>query len=155
MLMEEQLIERFYGAFSAGKVEEMAACYADAVEFEDPAFGKLNGAEAKAMWRMLLERSKGDLTVKFGDIHKEGDRILAKWEAVYFFGPSRRKVINKIQAEFRVRDGKIVWHRDSFDLWKWSRMALGWKGWLLGWTPLMRKKIQAQSRGLLKRYMAG
>lgn len=153
--MEEQLIERFYGAFSAGKAEEMAACYSDAVEFEDPAFGKLKGAEAKAMWRMLLERAKGDLTVTFGDIRKEGDRILAKWEAVYFFGSSRRKVINKIQAEFRVRDGKIVWHRDSFDLWKWSRMALGWKGWLLGWTPLMGKKIQAQSRGLLKRYMAG
>lgn len=153
--MEEQLIERFYSAFASGKEEEMAACYSDAVEFEDPAFGKLKGAEAKAMWRMLLERSKGDLTVKFGDIHKVGDRILAKWEATYFFGPGRRKVVNKIQAEFRVRDGKIVWHRDSFDLWRWSRMALGWKGWLLGWTPLMRDKIQAQSRGLLKRFMGG
>lgn len=153
--MEEQLIERFYTAFAKGDAEEMVACYHAEVEFQDPAFGKLNSEEVKAMWRMLLERSKGDLTVKFGDIHKDGDQILTKWEATYFFGPERRKVINNIQAEFGFKEGLIFRHRDTFDLWKWSRMALGWKGWLLGWTPLMRNKIQAQSKGLLKRFMGG
>ena len=42
--------------------------------------------------------------------------------------------------------GKIVRHIDRFDFWRWSRMALGPAGLLLGWTPLLHKKVQAKAR---------
>jgi hypothetical protein len=54
-------------------------------------------------------------------------------------------VINDIHASFIFRDGKIVRHVDQFDLWRWSRQALGTKGLLLGWTPLVRSAVQKQA----------
>jgi hypothetical protein len=32
-------------------------------------------------------------------------------------------------------------------------MALGWKGYLLGWTPFMQNKIRSQAKTSLKNYM--
>jgi hypothetical protein len=32
-------------------------------------------------------------------------------------------------------------HTDDFDIWKWSKQALGIPGHLLGWTGYMQKKI--------------
>ena len=51
-------------------------------------------------------------------------------------------------------DGRIVRHQDTFDLWRWSRMALGAKGAALGWTPLVKKAIRAQARKSLDAWMA-
>jgi predicted negative regulator of RcsB-dependent stress response len=49
-------------------------------------------------------------------------------------------VINRIRAEFFFKDGLIIRHTDDFDIWKWSKQALG-TGHLLGWTGYMQKKI--------------
>ena len=60
--------------------------------------------------------------------------------------PSRktgRKVLNRIDAEFVFRAGKIARHTDSFDLWAWAGMALGLKGRLLGWLPPVQGAICA------------
>ena len=51
--------------------------------------------------------------------------------------------------------GLIVQHRDSFDFWHWSRQALGAPGLLLGWTPFLRAKVQAQAKASLQKYLAG
>jgi hypothetical protein len=40
----------------------MVACYAPDVEFSDPVFPRLRGEEARAMWRMPVERGQ-DLRV--------------------------------------------------------------------------------------------
>jgi hypothetical protein len=58
-------------------------------------------------------------------------------------------VVNEIDASMRFEDGLIIEHRDSFDFWKWSRMALGPSGLLLGWTPMVRNKVRAQSKLML------
>jgi hypothetical protein len=50
-------------------------------------------------------------------------------------------VINRIRAEFFFKDGLIIRHTDDFDIWKWSKQALGIPGHLLGWTGYMQKKI--------------
>jgi hypothetical protein len=57
-----------------------------------------------------------------------------------------RTVVNDIQARFVFRDGKICEHHDHFDLWRWSRQALGTQGPLLGWTPLVQNAIRAQAK---------
>lgn len=51
-----QLLKTFYTSFSNGDTKTMASCYSDDVVFEDPAFDKLKGYRAKAMWHMLLSR---------------------------------------------------------------------------------------------------
>ncbi|KGS11492.1 ketosteroid isomerase, partial [Pseudomonas coronafaciens] len=53
---------------------------------------------------------------------------------------------------FVFRDGKICEHRDHFDMWRWSRQALGVKGLLLGWTPLVRNAVRAQALKGLKAF---
>jgi len=75
------------------------------------------------------------------------------WEAKYSFGKSKRMVHNKIDANFIIQDGLIILHNDVFNLYKWSRMAFGSGGILLGWTGLMQDKIRAMAAKNLKHFM--
>jgi hypothetical protein len=54
---------------------------------------------------------------------------------------------------FYIQNGKILQHTDHFDLWNWSRQALGFKGYLLGWTKSMKLEIQQESSKMLSRYI--
>lgn len=139
------LLARFYAAFQARDADAMAACYHPDVVFEDPVFGELRGARAAAMWRMLVGRAR-DLTVTVGDVRADDDAGSATWVAAYRFGKKGRPVRNVIRARFAFRDGRIVEHRDSFGLWRWSRMALGPVGWAFGWTPFVQARIRRDAR---------
>jgi len=46
-----------------------------------------------------------------------------------------------------------VRHEDRFSLWRWSRQALGPAGWLLGWSPLLRRRIRSGARRRLERHI--
>ncbi|QIE28597.1 SnoaL-like domain protein (plasmid) [Caballeronia sp. SBC1] len=145
------LIQRFYEAFQRSDAEAMAACYAPDVQFSDPVFGVLRGREASDMWRMLLSRAT-EFSLTFGDIQTVGQTATAHWVATYRFTQTGRKVVNRINARFAIRDGLIFEHHDSFDLWTWSRQALGLKGLLLGWSSFVQKKIRAQASNGLRAY---
>ena len=148
-----ELIQRFYEAFQRRDIEGMLACYDDDIVFQDPAFGELRGAQANDMWRMLVERAK-EFSLTFGGVQANEQTGQAQWVARYRFGPTGRMVVNRIEARFAFRDGLIVEHRDSFDLWRWTRQALGLKGALLGWTPFVQRAIRAQARKNLDEYRA-
>lgn len=148
----KQLIQKFYDSFAAGDAEGMAACYTDDVRFEDPAFGELFGDDAKNMWRMLLKNPDTKVTVS--NIKADEKTGSADWVAAYTFSRTGRRVINKVSAKFEFRDGKISKHTDHFNIWKWAGQAMGLKGYLLGWTPLMRTGIQKQAVALLAKYNA-
>ncbi|PCE63706.1 nuclear transport factor 2 family protein [Sediminicola luteus] len=149
----ELLVARFYTAFQNKDVAGMQACYADDVVFTDPAFGTLHGDAAKQMWAMLLSRGT-DLSIDFSDVKDNGQTVTANWNAYYAYGPKKRKVHNKIQAHFWLEGGLIVHHVDRFDLWKWSRQALGPMGFVLGWSAYFKQKLQSKTRAMLKKYMA-
>lgn len=144
------MIESFYQSFAAKDAEGMISCYADDIEFEDPAFGPLKGNDAKNMWRMLLKNP--DIAVTVSNVRADDKTGSAHWGAVYTFSRTGRKVTNHVSARFEFRDGKIVKHTDSFDIWKWTGQAMGLKGYLLGWTPLMKNGIRKQALGLLRKY---
>lgn len=146
----KQLIEKFYTSFAAGDAEGMVSCYADDIRFEDPAFGPLQGNDAKNMWRILLKNP--DIKITVSNIKADDKTGSADWVAVYTFSRTGRKVTNKVSATFEFRDGKIIKHIDRFNIWKWAGQAMGIKGYLLGWTPLMRNGIQKQAVSLLTRY---
>ncbi|PIO95083.1 DUF4440 domain-containing protein [Pseudomonas syringae] len=145
------LITRFYDAFAQLDAEAMSACYTDDVLFSDPAFGELRGAQVGDMWRMLTSRAK-DFSVVFDQVRADDQTGSAHWVATYLFSQTGRTVVNDIQARFVFRDGKICEHRDDFDMWRWSRQALGLKGLLLGWTPLVRNAVRAQALKGLKTF---
>jgi len=78
----------------------------------------------------------------------------ANWTATYKYGENERDVVNNVTASFKFKDGKIIEHIDSFKLWKWTRQALGVSGTLLGWTPLMKNKIQKTTNEQLNDYIS-
>ncbi len=149
-----ELITRFYQAFQRQDAEAMAACYADDVQFSDPVFPDLKGSEAADMWRMLTSRAQ-NFSLDYSNVQADDTRGSAHWVATYLFSGTGRMVLNRIQANFVFRDGKIVEHHDRFDLWKWSAQALGVKGTLLGWTPLVQGAIRKQASKGLAAFRAG
>lgn len=146
-----ELLTTFYSAFAAGDHAAMARCYADDATFSDPVFPRLGADDARAMWRMFCTGDAG-LSVTFSGVEAGDATGCARWEAVYSFPKTGRRVHNRIASSFGFRDGLIVTHRDDFDLYRWSRMALGPAGTLLGWTPLVRNKVRAQAAAQLRRF---
>lgn len=147
------LIRRFYTSFQARDAQGMIACYAPDVHFSDPVFRDLHGQAAGDMWRMLTGRAQ-NFSLEFDQVGADDAHGTAHWIARYEFGPERRPVINDIRASFLFKDGLIVDHQDQFDLWRWSAQALGWKGRVLGWTPLVQGAIRRQAMQGLVRYQS-
>ncbi len=152
----QSLIEEFYTAFNNLDAETMISCYHKDIVFEDPAFGELKGEHAKNMWRMLCASQKGkDFTVEFSNVSVDGEKGSAHWEAHYNFSKTGRRVHNKIDANFIFEEGKIISHKDDFNLHKWASQALGFKGKLIGGTNFFKRKLQSQTNHLLSKFESG
>jgi ketosteroid isomerase-like protein len=147
------LATRFYESFQLRNPKGMAECYHEQIVFEDPAFGVLKGNEAAAMWAMLCNQAK-DLKITFQILEETSSGSKVKWIADYTFSKTGRKVHNIIEATMVYQAGKIIQHTDHFDLKKWAKQAMGWKGVLLGGTDFFKRKLQAQTRKLLERYIS-
>jgi ketosteroid isomerase-like protein len=151
--LSTDLIEELYGAFAECDGDRMAACYAPVASFSDPVFGELDGREAGGMWRMLTGQAK-DLRIELLDHDTQGERGSAHWRAHYTFSQTGRSVINDVQASFRFADGLIVEHVDDFDFYRWARQALGPRGLILGWTPIVRSAVRGRARASLEQFLA-
>jgi len=146
-----QLLTDFYSAFQRHDGQAMAACYHPDAEFSDPVFPGLRHARVTSMWRMFCER--GNVDISFQDVQADDRTGSAHWDARYTFGATGRKVLNRIDATFEFKDGKILRHTDRFDFWAWSRQALGPAGMVLGWSPFLRNKVRTQAGATLAKYM--
>lgn len=148
------VIEQFYKAFANVDSDGMKACYHNDIVFEDPAFGVLKGTRAKAMWQMLCDSQKDkDFKIIATNIKENDLEGFAHWEAFYTFSKTGRKVHNKIDAVFTLKDGLIIKHTDHFNLHHWAKQALGFKGLILGKTSYFKTKLNQQTNRLLDNYM--
>ncbi|MDO6492994.1 MAG: nuclear transport factor 2 family protein [Cellulophaga sp.] len=153
-MTNKELIQKFYTSFSNADIKGMLSCYHDDITFTDPAFGTLQGNRAKAMWQMLLSRSNGGTQITFNSITTNKNKGSVHWKAVYTYGSKKRKVTNNITANFTFLDGKIIEHVDTFNLWNWSKQALGISGYLLGWSSFFKSKIQTKTNNLLDTFIS-
>ena len=142
------IVERLYTALDATDGDAMASLYTPDATFEDPAFGRLEGPEVGAMWRMLCSQAR-DLSASVSDIEADEHEGSARWQATYTFSATGRHVENRIEARYRFRDGLIADHRDRFSIWRWSRQALGPAALLLGSNPAGAALIRRRARGQL------
>jgi len=152
MTQNEQTITKFYNAFANGDATKMCECYHPNIQFQDPIFGVLKGNDVCKMWQMLMVKSNGNVKIKFSEVKADEHHGSALWEATYNFSKTNREVVNSVKAEFFFQDGLIMRHTDYFDIWKWSKQALGLSGHLLGWTGYMQKKIHQNAVQSLKKY---
>jgi len=151
-----QLIQSFYTSFQNLDAEGMKKYYHPEVHFSDPAFPSLQGKEAGAMWQMLiqsLKKNKDGWKCEVSNIRASDNEGSCRWEAHYTFSATGRPVHNIIDASFKFQDGLITHHNDSFNFYRWARMAFGWKGALLGWTPFFKAKVQATVKNLLDKHL--
>ena len=72
---------------------------------------------------------------------------------LYVFKKTGNKVVNKIKAFMKLKDGKIIEHSDAFRLSTWIGQALGWKGKMFGWMGWMKRAVQKIARNNLQRFM--
>ncbi|HLX66011.1 MAG TPA: nuclear transport factor 2 family protein [Puia sp.] len=152
MKQEERLIERFYVSLRKRDWKGMVQVYHPEIFFYDPVFGNLEGPEVGKMWEMLLSGA-GELDLQFGDIKLDDGYGSCQWTATYVFSLTGRKVVNKGKAMFRFEDEKIIEHQDVWSFWQWSRQALGWKGWLFGWTSVFQGTVRRRARRNLGKFM--
>lgn len=165
---EEQLIKVFYTCFQRRDWQGMLDCYQPDIFFFDPIFQALEGPQVSAMWEMLLSNAK-DMVMTFSNVKMEsgpgepdpGEPESERenfgsctWEATYTFTYTGRKVVNKGRAWFKFRGGRIIEHQDYYNIWKWSRQALGIPGLLFGWTPLLQNNMRRKARKNLNKFMA-
>ncbi|MEO5683165.1 MAG: nuclear transport factor 2 family protein [Chitinophagaceae bacterium] len=151
----QQIIQRFYTAFQQMDYKTMQDCYSEEPVFSDPAFGLLQGREVKAMWEMLCKNAT-NFSLSFSNIRLlDEEYATCDWIATYTFSKTGRNVINIVKAHMRIQDGKITEHTDKFDMWKWSRQALGMPGLLLGWSNFIQGKVNKNARKSLEKFMAG
>ncbi len=149
----EALISNFYKAFSEGDHSTMESSYVDDARFSDPVFPELDASQVRSMWRMFCT-SGNDINVTFSDVKADDTDGSAHWEATYKFPKTGRLVHNKIDATFKFQGGKIASHTDNFDIYRWTRMALGPVGVLMGWTPMVKGQVRKQAASQLERFRA-
>ena len=152
MTSNENTLTKFYTAFANADAVTMCECYSPNIQFRDPVFGLLKGKEVSQMWKMLTEKSKGNIKIEFSAITADEYIGSAKWIATYKFSRKQRIVINTVASEFQFKEGLIIKQTDHFDIWKWSKQAFGITGYLLGWTGFFQKKIEEQALKFLEKY---
>ena len=153
MKNQSELITSFYTAFQKRDYQAMNDCYAQDIIFNDPAFGILQGDEVRAMWKMLCKNAK-DFSLTFSNIQLlDEEYATCNWTALYTFSKTGRKVVNHVKAHMRIENGLITEHTDQFNIWTWSRQALGLPAVILGWSNFMKSKIQRNARKSLGQFM--
>lgn len=150
----EATIVKLYQAFAARDANGMVECYHPDATFHDPVFGSLSRTELETMWRMLCERGK-DLQITLERHTATATSGVAEWVALYTFTATGRLVRNVVKSHLKFKDGLVIEQKDSFDFWKWTRMALGVSGQLLGWSPLVQNSVRRKARESLDRYTPG
>ncbi|MEO5782318.1 MAG: nuclear transport factor 2 family protein [Ginsengibacter sp.] len=148
----EELIQTFYDAFARLDYATMQNCYAADPIFNDPVFGVLQGGEVGCMWEMLCKNAK-DFSLQVGKIEVDDEYGTCDWTATYTFSKTGKHVVNKVKAHIRIENGKITEHTDEFDIYKWSRQALGLPGILLGWSGYLKNKIRYDAKKKLQMFM--
>lgn len=152
-MTNEETIHRFYTAFQQLDYATVQACYHDEAVFNDPVFGLLDITETRAMWEMLCKRAR-DFSLVYGNIRLlDEEYTTCDWTASYLFSKTGRRVVNRITAHMRFKDGLIIEHTDAFDIYRWSRQAFGLPGLLFGWSPWMNRSIQRKAKLGLQQFM--
>jgi len=146
MLNTIELVNKFYTAFQHKDYNTMNSCYSEDIVFFDPVFELLKGDEVRSMWQMLCTNAK-DFSLTFNNIAAlDNEYCTCDWIATYTFSKTGRKVVNRVRANMRILDGKIVEHSDAFSIHKWSTQALGLAGQLFGWNSFFQRKIKNKAR---------
>ncbi len=140
----KEIAIKFYDAFSAANIDVLKQLYDKKLIFNDNIFVNLDYNETISMWSSLLVGNK-NMSIKY-EIKKYSEKYVeVEWIADYLFTSTNRNVKNIILAKMEIDQGKIINHTDNFDFYKWSQMAFGITGVLIGWTSFFKNKVRTEA----------
>ncbi|KAG9084955.1 hypothetical protein FS749_004804 [Ceratobasidium sp. UAMH 11750] len=145
---------KWFAAYTSGDYEGMKALAAPDYIFEDPAFGRLEGSRALAMYRMFIfGRDKSEAVWNVHEVKPSTDSQKAnvRFEAVYKF--NGRPVTNQITSDILVVDGKVKEQIDKFDVPNWAGQALGIFGWLFGNFSFFQNSVKQKANARLDMFI--
>ena len=110
-------LKRAYCSLATGNTAELAPLYSEDVYFEDPAHG-IQGKAALVERFQHLYRNVDSCNFKFHQTLDTGGEIFLAWTMILRQrGPKSGEVIRVEGASFlKVRNNRIYYHRDYFDL---------------------------------------
>ena len=110
-------LKRAYCSLAAGNTAELAPLYSEDVYFEDPSHG-IQGKAALVERFQHLYRNVDSCNFKFHQTLDTGGEIFLAWTMILRQrGPKSGEVIRVEGASFlKVRNNRIYYHRDYFDL---------------------------------------
>lgn len=151
------ILTEFYQSFAALNANGMIKYYHHEVSFSDPVFPALNHTMVSGMWQMLCSKAddfKDEFKLEIISIDANNLAGIVEWEATYRFSKTGRMIKNRVSSHFKFNGRLIELQIDHFNLWRWSRMALGLPGILFGWGPLklmIRKQAKAELSSFLSK----
>ena len=153
MNSNKELINNFYSAFQQLDFQGMASCYDENIIFYDPLFGLLSDREVNSMWEMICTTAV-DFSLTYGNILELDDAYCTcDWISSATFPGTNRRVVNKVRANMRFSEGKIIEHSDAFSIHQWSKQAMGLSGELLGWNSFFQRGIKNRAKKNLNQFL--
>ena len=153
MNSNKELINNFYASFQQLDFQGMASCYDENIVFFDPVFGLLSSTEVNSMWEMICTTAV-DFSLTYGNILELDDAYCTcDWVSSATFLGTNRRVVNKVRANMRFSEGKIIEHSDAFSVHQWSKQAMGLSGELLGWTSFFQRGIKNRAKKNLIKFL--
>ena len=153
MNSNKELINNFYASFQQLDFQGMASCYDENIVFFDPVFGLLSEPEVNSMWQMVCTTAV-DFSLTYGNILELDDEYsTCDWVSTYTLPENNRRVVNKVRANMRFSEGKIIEHSDAFSIHQWSKQAMGLSGELLGWNSFFQRHIKNRAKKKLTEFL--
>ena len=145
-----RVLDQFFSAVALGEAAMAGRFYADDARIDLPPIGlrDLPARDARRLWQVLLSDAR-DLHVQYAVMRADDHGGEVAWIARYTWPPTGRLVTQRLRGQYEFRAGRIVWQSEGFSLWDCARMALGSRGLLGGWNPLLRARLRRMVRNCI------
>lgn len=142
-----EVIKKFFTSLQEKKGDVLLSCYAPDAVFSDPLHGLLDAEMLFKKWHLFLEQAQ-ELELTYGPITVLDDEYFTSdWAMSYAKSPMGKKLKVKLKGKsfFRLKDLQIIEHSDAYRFSTLIAQTHGWKGYWLGWTGYMKRKVKLEA----------
>ena len=139
----KQIVQQFYAALNDRDIAEIRSLYHPKAVYKDEIFA-LTYKEIVALWFTSMQPEM-DLVVELESIDQHRDTIRTSWTISYTITSIKKRITLKETGEFKLKDGLIIHHTDTYSFHSWCYQAFGLIGKLASWSNWMKNKVRNQA----------
>jgi len=149
--VQADVLNTFLRALAQRDVEAMIRCYTTTATYHSPIFPQVEGDTLTATWQWFCAKAP-DLTMVVDEQAFEANTARVQWTATYTFPKTGRPVVQVTDSIFVFEGPQLCRHEDRFDLHRWSHMALGPLGRVLGGRRWLQRSLQRAAAERVARF---